>query len=56
MFPRQLDGRFHAVRQDDELRWPAVIRGAKTYDVDLGHSGVKIARCQAIVRTGTVQM
>jgi hypothetical protein len=32
------------VGQDDELRRPAVIVRAKAYDVDLSHSGRKIAR------------
>jgi hypothetical protein len=35
------DGGFHVVGQDDELRRPAVVMGAKTYDVDLSHSGRK---------------
>ena len=39
MFPSHLDGGFHIVGQDDELRWSAVVMGAKTYDVDLSHSG-----------------
>jgi hypothetical protein len=39
MFPSHLDGGFHTVGQDDELRWSTVIMGAKTYDVDLSHSG-----------------
>jgi hypothetical protein len=38
------------------LNEPAVVMAAKTYDVHLSHSGRKIARCQARVKTGTVQM
>jgi len=44
MFPSQLDGGSHIVGQDDELRWSAVIMGAKAHDVDLSHSGRKIAK------------
>jgi hypothetical protein len=43
MVPGHVDGGFHIVRQDDELRGPAVIIAAKCYDVDLSHSGRKIA-------------
>jgi hypothetical protein len=43
MFPSHLDSGSHIVCQDDELRRPAVIMGA-TYDVDLSHSGRKIAK------------
>jgi hypothetical protein len=32
------------VSQHDELRRPTVVMGAKTYDVNLGHSGRKIAK------------
>jgi hypothetical protein len=39
MLPSHLDGGFHIVSQDDELRRSAVVIGAKTYDVDLSHSG-----------------
>ena len=39
MFPSHVDGGSHVVCQDDELRRPAVIMGAKAYDVDLSHSG-----------------
>ncbi len=39
MFPSHLDGGSHIVGQDDELRRPAVIKGAKAYDIDLSHSG-----------------
>ena len=35
MLPGQLNRRFHVVCQDEELRWSAVVMGAKTYDVDL---------------------
>jgi hypothetical protein len=34
-----VDGGFHVVRQDDELRRPAVIMAAKAHDVDLSHGG-----------------
>jgi len=39
MLPSHLDGGFHTVGQDDKLGRPAVVIRAKTYDVDLGHSG-----------------
>jgi hypothetical protein len=39
MLPSHLDGGFHTVGQDDKLGRPAVVMGAKTYDVDLSHSG-----------------
>src|SRR5262245_62775996 len=47
MLPRHVDGEFHIVCQDDELRWPAVVIGAKCNDVNLvnlSHSGRKIAK------------
>jgi hypothetical protein len=44
MFPSHLDGGFHIVSQDDELRWSTIVMGAKTYDINLSHSGRKIAR------------
>jgi hypothetical protein len=44
MFPGHLDGGFHIVSQDDELRRPAVIVRAKTYDVDLSHSDSQRSR------------
>jgi hypothetical protein len=44
MFPSHLDGGFHSVGQDDEFRGAAVVMGAKVHDVDLSHSGRKIAR------------
>jgi hypothetical protein len=44
MLPRLIDGGFHVVSQDDELRRSAVVMGAEAHDVDLGHSGRKIAR------------
>ena len=34
MFPSHLDSGFHIVCQDNELRWSAVVMGAKTHDVD----------------------
>ena len=34
MFPSHLDGGLHTVGEDDELGRPAVVMGAKTYDVD----------------------
>ena len=46
MLPSGLDGGFHIVSQNYEFRRPAVVMGAKTYDVDPGHSGRKIARKQ----------
>ena len=39
MLPSHLDGGFHTVGQDDKLGRPAVVMGAKAYDVDLSHSG-----------------
>ena len=39
MFPSHLDSGFHIDCQDNKLRRPAVAMGAKTYDVDLSHSG-----------------
>ena len=44
MLPGHLDGGFHIVCQDDELGRPAVVMGAKAYDVDLSHGGRKIAK------------
>ena len=44
MFPSHLDGGSHVVCQDDELRRPAVVMGAEADDVDLCHSGRKIAK------------
>ena len=44
MFPSLAYGGFHTVGQDDELGRPAVVMAAKAYDVDLSHSGRKIAR------------
>jgi hypothetical protein len=42
MFPRLNDGRFHIVCH--KLRRPAVVMGAKSYEVDLSHGGGKIAK------------
>jgi hypothetical protein len=39
MLPRLVDGGSHIVSQDDELRRPAVVMAAKSYDLDFGHSG-----------------
>jgi hypothetical protein len=39
MFPSHVDGGFHIVGQDDELRRAAVVMGAETHDVYLSHSG-----------------
>ena len=39
MLPSHLDGGFHTVGQDDKLGRPAVVMGAKAYDVDLSHGG-----------------
>ena len=47
-------GSSHIVGQDDELRRPAVIMAAKCYDVDLSHSGRKIARKPGESKGGTV--
>ena len=44
MFPCHVDGGFHIVCQDNKLRWSAVIVCAEANDVDLSHSGRKIAR------------
>ena len=44
MLPSLVDGGFHVACQDDEFRRAAVVMGAETYDVDLGHSGRKIAK------------
>jgi len=44
MFPSYLDGGFHTVCQDDELGRSAVVKGAKTYDVDLSHSDSQRSR------------
>jgi hypothetical protein len=44
MFPRLVDCGFHIVGQDDELRRPAGIMRAETYNINLSHSGRKIAR------------
>ena len=44
MFPSHVDGRFHVVGQDNKLRRSAVVKAAETHDVDLSHSGRKIAR------------
>ena len=54
MFPRLVYGGFHTVGQDDKLGRPAVVMGAKTYDVDLSHSGRKIARKTAESKGGTL--
>ena len=39
LLPGHLDGGFHIVSQDNKLRRPAVVMGAKARDVDLSHSG-----------------
>jgi len=44
MLPGHVDCGFHIVGQNNELGRPAVIMGAKADDVDLSHSGRKIAR------------
>ena len=43
VFPGHLDGGFHVVRQDYKLRPSPVIISAEAHDVDLSHSGRKIA-------------
>jgi hypothetical protein len=44
MFPGHIDGWLHIIRQDDELWRPVVVMAAKANDVDLSHSGRKIAQ------------
>ena len=44
MLPCHLNALAPIVSQDDELRRPAVVMGAETHDVDLSHSGRKIAK------------
>ena len=44
MLPGHLDGGFHIVGHDDELRGPVVVMAAKRDYVCPGHSGRKIAR------------
>jgi hypothetical protein len=44
MLPINLDGLFPGVCQDDELRRPVVVMGAKAHDVNLSHSGRKIGK------------
>jgi len=39
MLPSLVDGGFHIVCYDDELRRPPVVIAAKAYDVHLSHSG-----------------
>jgi hypothetical protein len=46
MFPSLADGGTHIISQDDELGRSAVVKGAKAYDIDLSHSGRKIAKKQ----------
>jgi hypothetical protein len=41
MLPGHLDGGFHVVGHDDEFRRAAVVIA---HDIDLGHSGRKIAK------------
>ena len=53
MFPSHLDGRFHIVSQDDKLGRSVVVMGAKNYDVDLSHSGRKIAGKQRESKGGS---
>jgi hypothetical protein len=42
--PTPRNGAAHIVGQDDELRRPAVVVAAKTYDVDLSHSDSQRSR------------
>ena len=44
MLPSLVDSGFHIVCKNNELRRSAVVMGAKAHDVDLSHSGRKIAR------------
>jgi hypothetical protein len=44
MFPGHGDSGFHTVGQDNELRRPAVVMGAKADDVHLSHSGRDITK------------
>jgi len=44
MLPINLDGLFPGVCQDDELRPPVVVMGAKAHDVNLSHSGRKMGK------------
>src|SRR5262249_48581201 len=55
MFPGHLDGRWHIVRQNDELGRPPVTIAAKCDDECLSHSGGQIATCQARVKTGAIR-
>ena len=55
MLPRQLDGGFHIVGHDDELRGSAVVIAAKSHDVDLSHGGRKIARKAGKSKRGSVR-
>jgi hypothetical protein len=43
VLPSLIDSGSHVIRKDDELRRPAVVKGAETYDINLGHSARKIA-------------
>jgi hypothetical protein len=44
MLPCLIDGGFHVVRQDDELRRSSVVMGAEAHNVHLSHGGRKIAK------------
>jgi hypothetical protein len=43
MLPGHVDGGPHIVSQDNELWRPAIVMGAKAYDVYLSHRGRKVA-------------
>ena len=44
MLPSHLDGGFHIVCQDDELRWSTIVMGAKTYEGEAEQAGLTFAR------------
>ena len=52
MLPRLVDGGSHIVSQDDELRRPAVVMAAKSYDLDFGTAGFIAAFVQCAGLTG----
>ena len=54
MFIGDVDCGPHIVRQDDKLRWPAVIMGAKADDVDLSHGGRTLAKKPGESKRGRV--
>src|SRR4030095_11833619 len=56
VFPSHLDGGFHVVCQDDELRRPAVIMDAKADDIHLSHSGRESSEKTGAERGGRLSM